>query len=43
HHWYQGSRPGGCLSIDRNRRDQTTLTPFLSVMRSAQNVLQNRY
>ncbi|GBN66845.1 hypothetical protein AVEN_31598-1, partial [Araneus ventricosus] len=30
HHWYQGSRPGGCLSIDCNRRDQTTLTRFLS-------------
>ncbi|GBM62928.1 hypothetical protein AVEN_22334-1 [Araneus ventricosus] len=30
HHWYQGSRPGGCLSIDCNRRDQTTLTGFLS-------------
>ncbi|GBN16955.1 hypothetical protein AVEN_182785-1 [Araneus ventricosus] len=29
-HWYQGSRPGGCLSIDCNRRDQTTLTRFLS-------------
>ncbi|GBO34130.1 hypothetical protein AVEN_6386-1 [Araneus ventricosus] len=27
HHWYQGSRPGGCLSIDC---DQTTLTRFLS-------------
>ncbi|GBL97539.1 hypothetical protein AVEN_162990-1 [Araneus ventricosus] len=24
--WYQGSRPGGCLSIDCNKRDQTTLT-----------------
>ncbi|GBM91443.1 hypothetical protein AVEN_154640-1 [Araneus ventricosus] len=31
HHWYQGSRPGGCLSIDCKRRDQTTLTRFLSV------------
>ncbi|GBN91250.1 hypothetical protein AVEN_232008-1 [Araneus ventricosus] len=30
HHWYQGSRPGGCLSTDCNRRDQTTLTCFLS-------------
>ncbi|GBN71814.1 hypothetical protein AVEN_206971-1, partial [Araneus ventricosus] len=30
HHWYQGSRPGDCLSIDCNRRDQTTLTRFLS-------------
>ncbi|GBM19172.1 hypothetical protein AVEN_79887-1 [Araneus ventricosus] len=30
HHWYQGSRPGGCLPIDCNRRDQTTLTRFLS-------------
>ncbi|GBM68732.1 hypothetical protein AVEN_263558-1 [Araneus ventricosus] len=30
HHWYQGSRPGGCLSIDCSRRDQTTLTSFLS-------------
>ncbi|GBO43162.1 hypothetical protein AVEN_250049-1 [Araneus ventricosus] len=30
HHWYQGSRPGGCLSIDCNRRDQTTVTRFLS-------------
>ncbi|GBM21559.1 hypothetical protein AVEN_123371-1, partial [Araneus ventricosus] len=29
HHWYQGSRPGGCLSIDCNRSDQTTLTRFL--------------
>ncbi|GBN04566.1 hypothetical protein AVEN_257157-1 [Araneus ventricosus] len=29
HHWYQGSRPGGCLSIDCSRRDQT-LTRFLS-------------
>ncbi|GBM83501.1 hypothetical protein AVEN_199593-1 [Araneus ventricosus] len=28
--WYQGSRPGGCLSIDCSRRDQTTLTRFLS-------------
>ncbi|GBN17870.1 hypothetical protein AVEN_40203-1 [Araneus ventricosus] len=28
HHWYQGSRPG--LSIDCSRRDQTTLTRFLS-------------
>ncbi|GBL88389.1 hypothetical protein AVEN_103041-1 [Araneus ventricosus] len=25
-----GSRPGGCLSIDCNRRDQATLTRFLS-------------
>ncbi|GBM29968.1 hypothetical protein AVEN_167443-1 [Araneus ventricosus] len=30
HHWYQGSRPGGCLSTDCSRRDQTTLTRFLS-------------
>ncbi|GBO11875.1 hypothetical protein AVEN_17256-1 [Araneus ventricosus] len=30
HHWYQGSRPGGCLSIDCKRRDQTTLSRFLS-------------
>ncbi|GBM11456.1 hypothetical protein AVEN_240608-1 [Araneus ventricosus] len=30
HHWYQGSRSGGCLSIDCSRRDQTTLTRFLS-------------
>ncbi|GBL74280.1 hypothetical protein AVEN_7194-1 [Araneus ventricosus] len=30
HHWYQGSRPGGCPSIDCNRRDQTTLTRFLN-------------
>ncbi|GBN19166.1 hypothetical protein AVEN_257036-1 [Araneus ventricosus] len=30
HHWYQGSRPGGCLSTDCSRRDQTTLTLFLS-------------
>ncbi|GBN97071.1 hypothetical protein AVEN_211363-1 [Araneus ventricosus] len=30
HLWCQGSRPGGCLSIDCNRRDQTTLTRFLS-------------
>ncbi|GBN32475.1 hypothetical protein AVEN_22402-1 [Araneus ventricosus] len=30
HHWYQGSRPGGCLSIDCSRRYQTTLTRFLS-------------
>ncbi|GBM46430.1 hypothetical protein AVEN_256402-1 [Araneus ventricosus] len=30
HHWYQGSRPGGCLSIDCSRLDQTTLTRFLS-------------
>ncbi|GBN63259.1 hypothetical protein AVEN_124809-1 [Araneus ventricosus] len=30
YHWYQGSRPGGCLSIACNRRDQTTLTGFLS-------------
>ncbi|GBN33931.1 hypothetical protein AVEN_223486-1 [Araneus ventricosus] len=27
---YDGSRPGGCLSIDCSRRDQTTLTRFLS-------------
>ncbi|GBM77056.1 hypothetical protein AVEN_79065-1 [Araneus ventricosus] len=31
HHWYQCSPPGGCLSIDCNRRAQTTLTHFLSV------------
>ncbi|GBM49559.1 hypothetical protein AVEN_1889-1 [Araneus ventricosus] len=30
HHRYQGSLPGGCLSIDCSRRDQTTLTRFLS-------------
>ncbi|GBM04898.1 hypothetical protein AVEN_252835-1 [Araneus ventricosus] len=30
HHWYRGSRPGGCLSIDCNRRKQTALTRFLS-------------
>ncbi|GBO45091.1 hypothetical protein AVEN_167987-1 [Araneus ventricosus] len=30
HHWYQGSLPGGCLSIDCSRRDQATLTRFLS-------------
>ncbi|GBM02583.1 hypothetical protein AVEN_178511-1 [Araneus ventricosus] len=30
HHWYQSSRPGGCLSIDCSRRDQTTLTRFFS-------------
>ncbi|GBM07144.1 hypothetical protein AVEN_15401-1 [Araneus ventricosus] len=30
HHWYQGSRPGGCLSIGCSRRDQTTHTRFLS-------------
>ncbi|GBL79843.1 hypothetical protein AVEN_28911-1 [Araneus ventricosus] len=30
HHWYQGSRLRGCLSIDCNRRDQTTLARFLS-------------
>ncbi|GBL79012.1 hypothetical protein AVEN_48969-1 [Araneus ventricosus] len=30
YHWYQGSRPGGCLSIDCRRRNQTTLTSFLS-------------
>ncbi|GBN79506.1 hypothetical protein AVEN_33265-1 [Araneus ventricosus] len=24
HHWYQGSRPDGCLSIDCNRHDQQT-------------------
>ncbi|GBM86216.1 hypothetical protein AVEN_197618-1 [Araneus ventricosus] len=30
YHWYQGSRPGGCLSIDCRRRHQTTLTRFLS-------------
>ncbi|GBM46759.1 hypothetical protein AVEN_215424-1 [Araneus ventricosus] len=55
YHWYHGSRPGGCLSIDCSTRDQTTLTPslvgtsevclsliILSVLRSAQNVLQNR-
>ncbi|GBL71019.1 hypothetical protein AVEN_79600-1, partial [Araneus ventricosus] len=30
HHWYQGSRPGGCLSIDCSRRNQTTLNRFLS-------------
>ncbi|GBM59743.1 hypothetical protein AVEN_110017-1 [Araneus ventricosus] len=30
HHWYQGSRESGCLSIDCNTRDQTTLTRFPS-------------
>ncbi|GBM46152.1 hypothetical protein AVEN_48679-1 [Araneus ventricosus] len=30
HHWYQGSRPGGCIPIGCNRSDQTTLTRFLS-------------
>ncbi|GBM09412.1 hypothetical protein AVEN_184110-1 [Araneus ventricosus] len=30
HHWYQGSRPGGCLSIDCSRPNQTTLARFLS-------------
>ncbi|GBN38862.1 hypothetical protein AVEN_210583-1 [Araneus ventricosus] len=30
HHWYQGSRPGGCLSIACSRHDQTTLTRLLS-------------
>ncbi|GBL88395.1 hypothetical protein AVEN_103045-1 [Araneus ventricosus] len=30
HHRYQGSRPGGCLSIDCTRHDQATLTRFLS-------------
>ncbi|GBO34723.1 hypothetical protein AVEN_187277-1 [Araneus ventricosus] len=30
HRWYQGSQPGGCLSIACNRRDQTTLTRFFS-------------
>ncbi|GBO31503.1 hypothetical protein AVEN_161380-1 [Araneus ventricosus] len=30
HHWYQGSRPCGCLSIDCRRRDQTILARFLS-------------
>ncbi|GBN06552.1 hypothetical protein AVEN_113108-1 [Araneus ventricosus] len=30
HHWDQGSRPGGCLSIICSRRHQTTLTRFLS-------------
>ncbi|GBN39288.1 hypothetical protein AVEN_208237-1 [Araneus ventricosus] len=30
HHWYQGSRPCGCLSIDCIRSVQTTLTRFLS-------------
>ncbi|GBM94770.1 hypothetical protein AVEN_14305-1 [Araneus ventricosus] len=30
HHWYQGSRPGGCLSIHSSRLDQITLTLFLS-------------
>ncbi|GBM77804.1 hypothetical protein AVEN_142163-1 [Araneus ventricosus] len=30
HHWYQGSRPGGCLSINCIICDQTTLTRFLS-------------
>ncbi|GBO44398.1 hypothetical protein AVEN_47926-1 [Araneus ventricosus] len=30
HHWYQASRTGGCLSIDCNRRDQTTPIRSLS-------------
>ncbi|GBM77403.1 hypothetical protein AVEN_213862-1 [Araneus ventricosus] len=30
HHRHQYSQPGGCLSIDCNRRDKTTLTRFLS-------------
>ncbi|GBN98655.1 hypothetical protein AVEN_129586-1 [Araneus ventricosus] len=30
HHLFQGSRAGGCLSIDCSRRDQKTLTRFLS-------------
>ncbi|GBM99255.1 hypothetical protein AVEN_272113-1 [Araneus ventricosus] len=30
HRWYQGSRLGGCLSIDCNRRNQTTLIRFFS-------------
>ncbi|GBN52399.1 hypothetical protein AVEN_137705-1 [Araneus ventricosus] len=30
HHWYQGTRPVGCLSLDCNRFDQTTLTRLLS-------------
>ncbi|GBO03369.1 hypothetical protein AVEN_9508-1 [Araneus ventricosus] len=30
YHWYQGSRPGGCISIACNRRDQRTPTRFLS-------------
>ncbi|GBN32771.1 hypothetical protein AVEN_58868-1 [Araneus ventricosus] len=30
HHWYEGSLPGDCLSIDCSRRHQTTLTRFLS-------------
>ncbi|GBM33205.1 hypothetical protein AVEN_28198-1 [Araneus ventricosus] len=30
YHWYQGSRPGFCLSIHCNRRDQTTFTLFPS-------------
>ncbi|GBN76490.1 hypothetical protein AVEN_209897-1 [Araneus ventricosus] len=30
HHWYQGSRLGGSLSIDCSRRDQTILTRFRS-------------
>ncbi|GBM96850.1 hypothetical protein AVEN_111393-1 [Araneus ventricosus] len=55
HRWYQGSRPGGCLSIHCNRRDQTILLAslvgisevelsliILSVLRSGQNILQNR-
>ncbi|GBM76151.1 hypothetical protein AVEN_142430-1 [Araneus ventricosus] len=25
HHWYQGSRPGGCLSIDCSRRNSYSL------------------
>ncbi|GBN71278.1 hypothetical protein AVEN_264455-1 [Araneus ventricosus] len=30
HHWYHGSRPGGCLSIDCSRRGQPTLTRVLT-------------
>ena len=30
HHWYRSSRPGGSLTLDYNRQDQTTLTRFLS-------------
>ncbi|GBN21264.1 hypothetical protein AVEN_142261-1 [Araneus ventricosus] len=30
HDWYQGSRPGGCLSTDCSRRDQTTLRSLTS-------------
>ncbi|GBM62698.1 hypothetical protein AVEN_46516-1 [Araneus ventricosus] len=31
HHWYQGSRTGGCLSIDCNRRDQLLLASLVGI------------